>query len=96
MHVDLILCQKLGPKYVGVLFSCQIKSNQIKSLFSMITCTKANDWSKSKQLWKLATQQINEQTQNIKQFYNFTVGVISVLLEFDIWCLLINGWQIAF
>ena len=51
----------------------------------MITCTKANDWSKSKQLRKLATQQINERTQITKQFtfYNFSVGVIySVLLEF--------------
>ena len=46
----------------------------------MITYTKANDWRKStcKQLRKLATQQINEQTQNTKQFtfYNFNVGVI--------------------
>ena len=46
----------------------------------------ANDWSKSiKQLRNLAIQQINEQTQNTKQFtfYNFNVGVIySVLLEF--------------
>ena len=72
---------------------------QIKCLFNMFTCTKANDCSKAKQLRKLATQQMNERTQNTKQFtfYNFYVGVIySVLLEFGIWCLLINGWLNAF